>query len=533
MWFFSQTQQQLERPNDDSGFGSGYGAAAQKLRRRPRPGLMAYGKITEFELDAPTFIHAMIPTTRKQNCHRLLQRVETTRCALSQTLSRASSVRSRGRDISVAEDDYVARLEGQLNACDASESPRSPEAQSSWQRQRSASLMTTLHAPHRPEGRDSVRCRQSFRSTAPSPHVTTLTKEWVKKDEEKAAMALSKGSTEAHTEDSFLAIPTYCTFPSRVGQSSTNSCEARLHRGRLKSFAGPSASNRSSAAAVVEYNAQGSTAQPPRRQRLLAKPIQSSLLLKDVMTTPVQPTRSSNASLLGSARIRCDTLERLRHGFVHQCIVLQSELEEKLEWRNRCRSALLRRNRPVDGATAVSTHSPASATSTLRAAGVNALHPKMFDEVFGSAAGFSMRLQRRSKLPQFSSFALHSVWSQEAARQAVQQEKHRLVDLLESFVVTCSAAALTLAATEELRAETIRRVWHPEGGGGSHNTSFLHCEQFLKFLQGRYELHTSQLLGAAEAMCPTDILDALPSQAEASFARYAYEILPSRAERRL
>ncbi|CBZ31052.1 conserved hypothetical protein [Leishmania mexicana MHOM/GT/2001/U1103] len=528
MLFFSQTRQQLEKLKVSNGFASSYGVAAQAVLQGTGRDPDAYRKVVEFEMDTPAAMHAMMATTRKQSLHRPLRRQSTARITVSQILPRTVAPRHRSRDITATGNDYLARLQSELNACDTFQSLPSPQPQASRQHRRSASMTAAaLPCPRRPKGRGSGRRRQPLRSTTPSLGVTTLIKEWVKAVEEKAAAELTKGSAEVCMKKSLFNMPAFWMLPSCAGQQSMDSCVARLRKSKFRPNSASSMPDEPCAAAAGEDVAEEAAAQPPWRRRLLAEPIQSYRVLKDAVDSPVKPTPFSLAPLVGSARIRRDNVERQRHGFEHQRFKLQGELEDKLEWRNRCRSALLRHSSAEDGAGVVPAHSPSTAPWTPQGVGQSTLHTPLLAEMFGGPAKSAPRSHQLVASPHLFSLALGSVWSQQAARQAVQQEKIRLAALLQSFMVTCSAAALTLAAMEELRAETIRRVWHPEEDAGSHHAILLHREAFLKFLWGRYEAHTSGLLGAVDTVRPIDIIDAIPSQAEASFARYAYEILPT------
>ncbi|CAG9582859.1 conserved hypothetical protein [Leishmania major strain Friedlin] len=532
MLFFSRARQQLHKSKGSNTVASSYGVAAQAVLQDTRQDTDADRKIVGFELDAPAAMHAMMATTRKQSCNRPLRPGSTERITVSRISPRSVALEHRSRDSTVTGNDYLTRLQSALNACDTSQSLPSPEPQVSWQHRRPASMTAAaLPCPRRPEGRGSGGRWQSVRSTTPSLGVTTLVKEWVKAVEKKATAAvLTKGSTEVCMEKSLLTMPAFCMPPSRAGQLSTDSCVARLLQSKFRPVSASWMPDEPCAASAGRDVAEEAAAQPPWRHRLLAEPIQSYRLLKDAVVSPVKPTPSSLVPVLGSARIRRDNLERLRHSFEHQRLKLQGELEDKLEWRNRCRSALLRHNSAEDRAAVVPAHSPSTAPSTPQGAGERAMRTPLLAEVFGGPSGSAARLHQLVESPHLYSLMLGSIWSHEAARQAVQQEKSRLVALLQSFVVTCSAAVLTLAAMEKLRSETIRLVWHPEENSGSHHAALLHREQFLKFLWGRYEAHTSGLLGAVDTVRPIDIIDALPSQAEASFARYAYEVLPTAAE---
>ncbi|KAG5492385.1 hypothetical protein GH5_01304 [Leishmania sp. Ghana 2012 LV757] len=527
MWFFSRTRQQLQRPSNNDALGYSYGAAAQALRQRPRPGAMAYGKVVGFEIDAPADMHAMIAASQKQNHRQPLQRGPNARITVCPAFPRAATTGHRDRVATAPAHGYVARLESQLNTCHALQLQPSPEPKSSSQRQRSTSVTAAfLPCGRRLEVGGSGRHRQPARSTSSALRVTTLTKEWVKAEEVRAVAKLADGSTGVRIVESLLPIPAQWTLPSHAGKPYAKSCVARLRESKFKPFVASSMTTRSRAASVGEETAQQAT-QPLWRRRLLAEPIQSYSSLKDAVVTPLKPTPSSQIPLLGSARIRRENCERRRHSFEYQRFQLQGELEDQLEWRNRCRSILLKRSNSEDNVAAVTADSPSITPLMPEAAGVNAMRVSLLTDVFG---GSVVPSPQRVEATQRSSFGLRSVWCQEAARQAVQQEKRRVVALLQSFVVTCSAAALTLADTEELRAETIRRVWHPEENAGCTNTAFFYREQFLKFLRRRYQLHLSTLDGAADTMRSTDIIDVLPSQAEASFARYAYEILPNVSE---
>ncbi|KAG5467082.1 hypothetical protein LSCM1_01263 [Leishmania martiniquensis] len=527
VWFFSLARQELERPNDDDALGS-YGAAAQALRQRPWPGPGTHVKVTEFELDAPAAMHAMIAASQKQNHRQPPQRGPNARIKISSALPRAGAINHRDRVAPSPPHSYVARLESQLNTCSALPRQMSPETKSDAQQQRSASVTTTALPGRRPlEGGHSGHRRPSLGRRTSALRVAALTEKWLKSEEEKAAAELADGSTEVCVEKSLLPIPAHWTFPSQAGHSSAKSCVARLREGKFRTSIASAMSNRSRAASVGEERGQ-EAAHPPWRQRLLAEPIHSYWALKDAALTPVKPTPSSQIPLLGSARMRRENCERRRHSFEYRRLQLQGELEDQLEWRDRCRSVLLRRCNSDNGAATVPADSPSAAPSMSQTAGVNVTRDLLLTDVFGSSPRAPVPWHQRAEAAPLSSPALLSAWSQEAARQAVQQEKHRLVALLQSFVVKCSAAALTLADTEELRAETIRRVWHPKGDADCSRTAFLYREQFLKLLRGRYRLRTSGLHGALDTMCPADIIDALPSKAEASFARFAYDVLPSR-----
>ncbi|KAK7200933.1 hypothetical protein NESM_000152200 [Novymonas esmeraldas] len=536
LWFFSQTRRELERHDGDDGGAaapaSPYGVAAQALRRRTRPGPTTYGTIAEFELDAPAAMHTTMATIRQQSQGRRPQRSGAARVTSTHASPRSTTASPRGVDSAAVAGDYVARLESRLAECDMMRSPVHPKQQrGSWQYQRSMSLSAgALPTPRRPDARRGSRPRPPLASTTPgSARVVALTEAWVEAEEEKRG-AESRTETAA-AADSFLEMPAHRALPSRAGQPSTDTCVARLRECKFRPFSAPTPPVcRRADAATTTTAAVDASAQPPWRQRLLAEPIQSYRVLKDAVEAPVPPTPSGEISLFGSARTRRGNLEKLRHGFQHQRFRLHGELEDRLEWRTRCRSAVLRRKSGEGGGPVSAIRSPATAPSSPHAAHVSALRASLLADVFAGGIGAAARQRQRQRAAaeQASPAALRSVWSREAARQAVQQEKGRLVALLQSFVVTCSAAALTLVAMEELRAETIRRVWHPEDGAEGNQPYLFYREQFLTLLRDKYDLQFSTLLSATNTVRPADTIDALPSQAEASFAWYAYETLPSR-----
>ncbi|GET93023.1 hypothetical protein, conserved [Leishmania tarentolae] len=531
VFFFSQARQQLEKPKGSHLIASSYGVAAQAVLQGTRHDPDVNRTTVRLELGTPPVIQRVITSVRKQSHHCPFHRESTRRTTASHVLPRTAAIKRRSRESTVAGNDYLARLQNELNACETVQSLPSHDVQVSWQHRRSASMTAgTLPYPRRPEGKGSGRRRQSLRSTTPSLGVTTLVKQWVKTVEEKAAAELAKGSAEGCVEKSPLPMSAYCMLPSHTGPLSMDSCIARLRKSKFRPISAFSMRDEPCAESVAGDVAGEAVTQPLWRERLLAEPIQSYRVLKDVVDSPVKPTPSSMIRFRGSGRIRRENLERLRHSFEHQRFKLQGELEDQLMWRDRCRSALVQYKNRESEVSVLPSQSPSTALSTPQATKERTVCTSLLKEMFGDPGAFAGRSHQLAQSPNLNSSTLRSVWSQGAARQAVAQEKSRIVALLQSFAVTCSAAALTLADMEELRAETIRRVWHPEEEAGRHDTVLFHREQFLNFLWGRYEAYTSGLLGAVDTVHPIDIIDALPSQAEASFAEYAYEILPTPAK---
>ncbi|KAG5492919.1 hypothetical protein JKF63_01499 [Porcisia hertigi] len=535
MWWFSQAQQRLDSSCLDHAPDPQYGVAAQVVLRRLRSNRVVPSSICEFELDAPAAMHAMIATAQQRGRGRSPPRGFTAPVTSSKAAQRMPTLHQSSEETTLAVHKYRARLEKQLNACSVLQSPPSPDSKSFRHHQPSAPLTNAAALPcvTQPEGdRDSGRGRQPRRRRASSLRVSTLAREWVHAEEEKAAAALTKRAVETSREKLLAAMPSSCTPPTCADDSSRNSCAARLRKGKFSSTC--RVPTRFDAASAGEETAFEASRQPLWRQRLVAEPIQSYRLFKDAVVDPVEPTPSSRVPLYGSARVRSSNLERLRHNFEHQRLRLQGELENNLGWRDRCRRAVVLQRRAPDESTAFSSSAYSLVRSTHKTSEVGGLSAFLLAEVFGGAAGANMMWKQpgRESLS-VSSPSLLGIWSQEAARQAVEQEKRRLVALLESFVVTCSASTLTLGETEKLRAETIRRVLRPEEISSRQDILLLYREDFLEFLRERYKLYASSLLVVADKTPSIDIIDELPSGAEASFARYACDLLPSRASPRL
>lgn len=518
--FYSAAKRRLGDIDAGKRIAPPYGMAARRLRERERPGASGYGKIVEFELDVPAAVHSTITALRQRGHGRPPSRpVGAPRSAHSRLLARMGATTPREPEGSgvVLKSEYITQLEARLGTSGPAASPHARRSHDSWAPRHGAASRRSISASvlHHVDNRSHTRQRprESTDAVTPPLRVPELTKEWVQREEEERAST---------APDFFPTSLPLAESPRPAGatRSPEQATVARLRAGKFRPYSAPQPP---AASRTHEEGGEAAAgpAQPPWRRRLLTEPIQSYRVLHDATTVPTPTTPSARIPLLGSGQMRRRNVEELRHGFEYERFRMHGELEDRLEWRQRCRAAVLRRASATgsDGDLALSLSPSESAASAVAS--------QLLDGVFGGGSEKAREhLRRTNPIGPFAT-SFRSAWAQEAARQAVRQEKARLVALLRSFVVTCSAAALTLAATEELRTETIRRVWHPKSGRGTRHSVFFLRDDFLAFLQEHYQLSFSVLLDASEALRPTDIIDTLPSQAEASFAAYAYDILPA------
>lgn len=451
--------------------------------------------------------------------------------------------------------DAVSRLALALNDCDVVQSAPPPQQQPQPQQPNSTAqrslhhslntppcggsmvLQTPSHShPHHHHRPPSERGRRRAGKDPLPAHVVDLTRGWVAAERaEAAAMAATVSSRGEESMSSLhtVKMPAFHAVPTHTAPLSNSSVIMRLHKGKfdpLPPHTPETSAATASATAAAMKRASRPASASALESRLLAEPVHSYRILKDATTPLLDLHPTSRIPLLEAAQMRRANLERLTHNFEHQRYVLHGELEEALEWRGQCQAAIMRR-RSSDSSTEEKTPLSSSSLHTPRPPtappNTDEIYQGLLDEVF-THRSFRSAKARRGVPVSSTAIGFRSAWTKEAVRQALDLEKSRLTRLLRAYDTNCGAAALTLAAVEDLRAETIRRVWHPEDFASSRGSAVFYREHFLAYVQIRYPLNLPTLSATVGGERPPhEILDALPSKAEASFAKFAYESLPS------
>ncbi|KPA86637.1 hypothetical protein ABB37_00743 [Leptomonas pyrrhocoris] len=563
VWFYSNARHQLTATHaaadGDAGGAVPYGTAAATLRQRPRPATADAATTVGFDVIPCDVMISTVGRRSAESNRRFARPRQRPRISISPA---HGTVRSAGNSVRVTEgsltsQDAVGRLMSVLNDCDAQQQ-QLQEQQEQRQRRTSAGrkglhpsyensyTANSFPTPHAPSDRSY---RDSAGSTM-SAHLEDLTRRWVLAEAKEeaaeaaaAATAQRAGSAgEIRSRATVGKMPAYRTVPAQAATPVHNSCVMRLRKCKFRP-SNAAAATVASPPDVVAETATPSVASTEHQkklsteavlgERLSAEPVRSYCMLRDATTPSIELRPSSQIPLLRAARLRRANLERLQHNFEHQRYVLHTELEDALEWREQCQAAVLRRRSIDSGAALVPVVTPPNSrpvTSSFLSSkpATDIVSQRLLDEVFTRPS--KQRPHTAGEVPvQLAAVNHRSAWTTEAARRALREEKERLTSLLNAFEVTCGAAALTLVAMGEFRAETITRVWHPEKFVGNRRALVFTREHFLRFAQTRYSPHLPTLSKARAARRAYDILDALPSKAEASFAKYAYELLPSSA----
>jgi hypothetical protein len=570
IWFYTNARQRLMAEQNNTAALSPYGTAHQHQLRQAF--CAETSNIVRFEVlpsDVLPSAVGQMRTEANRRSTRLRQRSQLPHDQVRDTMRSAGSA-MLATDGAPGPQDAVGRLVNVLNDCDAKQQgqqqPRPGSAaqkslHASNNNSRSATLFLTPHAPH-------VRRRPNSATAALASHIADLTRNWLSREVAEAATiadaAAQQRSADRPAEHAtHLRMPKLRAISAHAAPLASNSCVMRLRKSKFERVNPAAATSASSVCSTHPASSPSSSrhacgggagvcttpfappAAPPAKAsraqkssaecalelRLAAEPIRSYRILHDAITPSMELYPSSHIPLFEAARLRRANLERLTHNFEHQRYVLHEELESALDWRGQCQAAVLRQRgnghstSGIPGAPQMQPRSPALPTLGSSRSSDN-VYQGLLDEVFAQ-----QRCRRPTAGPTVttsaSSLPFRSVWSKEAARLALLQERERLVCSLNAFESKCDAAALTLAAVEDLRAETVQRVCNPETFSDHGSAIVFTRERFLKFIQARYPSNVPSFSDAGVTRHPSDILEALPSKAEAAFAKYAYEVLPS------
>lgn len=557
VWFYSNMQRQLMIEREAAAAAApAFGSAATALRHLHRPVSADAAGIVSFDVVPSAVMTGAVGRMRTEannRSARLQQRLCNPLHPAQEALLRSGGNSMLLTEGPVTPQDAVGRLVSALNICDALQHQQQQQQRQAGQRPTLAGRKSlrpsynNLHtatsslAPRAPSERSR---RNSSRIAAPS-YLADLTRAWVAMEGGEAVAhpgaappSSSVGGETGHRAAA-VRMPAYRTVSAHTAPLANDSCVMRLRKGKfVPTSAAPTNGSATSTLSVSAPSASPgrSSTEVALEKRLLAEPIRSYRILKDVTAPSVELHSSTHVPLLEAARLRRANLERLNHNFEHQRYVLQGELEDALEWREQCRAAVLQQrsgtanavNAFAETTTAPGYSSVPSAPPASRADSER-VYQGLLDDVFARSPDRRPKTTTTTSALPLSTTAVGfcSVWGKEAARQALHREKERLTQLLNAFEANCEAAALTLADVADLRAETIKRVWHPEEFAESCMAAVFSREHFLAFLQSRYPVNLPVLSSANDARSPTEILDALPSKAEAWFAKYAYQLLPS------
>lgn len=556
LWFYSTTRQQLAPQGTTAAAAANisaasYGVAAMALRQRTRPVTADAANLVRFEVVPSAVLNASVGKMRTEagsRATRVRQRSHVLPNAANEAL-RSARTSLHVTDGAAAAQDAVSRLTNALNECDALQgqqqqqhSQQQPPPTSPRRRSLLLSHNTSysggsavLQPPTQPPSEQRGR-RRAAKNPFPS-HVVDLTRSWVAAERAEAAAAAAPQKDDSVSSFTTVKMPAFHAVHAHAAPLATPSCVMRLHKSKFDLLPHPSAET-----SLTNLSGAASTRRAVRpasasalEARLLAEPIHSYRILKDATTPFLDLHPSSRIPLLEASQRRRVNLERLTHNFEHQRYVLHGELEDALEWRGQCQAAVLRRRSNSDvssitaeeGATTAalsssSLHRPPTAS---RQPSTDEVYQGLLDDVFAHHT-FRGAKAARVAPARSASIGFRSAWTKEAVRQALDLEKAQLTRLLRAYNSDCGAAALTLADVEDFRAETIKRVWHPEDYASSRGSAVYYREHFLAYVQSRYPVNLPTLSTVGGARLPSDILDALPSKAEASFAKFVYETLP-------
>lgn len=404
---------------------------------------------------------------------------------------------------------YLSRLLNVLNDEEVVVAP----ASSTGTPQRRGSFSTGRNHPNYSSPSPPKVSPQHLTPNSSNQLVKTLTEHWVEEQE------LERGGGVPTAKAAKSTAPSHALPPSHFRNAlRPKSCLARMERSRFPQTAHSSTGSRPFSAASLQ--ARRPTVQPrPWKEQVATEPIQSYRIIRNLWEAPKKLYQSQYIPLTDSSRLRRENINRLHHHFEHLRYTEYEDLENTLAWRDRCEDAVIKHFCDVK--------SGENTTEKVPLCEADIVHENVFVRRRTIRTGTALSKMREGPESPF----LQSVWMAEAAALTVQVEKQRIADYLRSFELKCSAGVLTVAATDALKEETIRRVLEHCGKGedaavsNSMSGALFSRPDFIQFLEMRYSIKSS-VATSAQAR-PIDIVDSLPSEAEASFALFAYDALPN------
>ncbi|KPI84685.1 hypothetical protein ABL78_6254 [Leptomonas seymouri] len=544
--FYSDMRRQLVTECDMAAAAAArYGSAVRAMRQRQRPASVDATNIVEFDLLPPSVMTSAMGRIRGEANSRSARMRQRLRNPFS---SARDAVQSAGTSTLITEgsssQDAIGRLMSALNDCEAQQ--KGHQLTSAGRRNvrlfhHNSHSVSSLRVPRAP----SEQSRRNSANASQVARVAEISKGWVRAERRKHAAAEAAQRSTSKAENGARAvgvkIPTYRTGPSHATPLAKESCIMRLRNCKFGPINSPAAAVACSSSHTgidsVAENTRPSvlsdarnkpSAEAALEERLLAEPIRSYRIFHDATTPSAAPRPSTHIPLLQAARLRRTNLDRLAQSFEHQRYILHAELEDSLEWRGHCQAAVMHHRSTEEGSADVSDARPADALNgpPPPQSDTDKVYQVVLDKVFVRRPHRPSRAAS-AKWKCSGPINFQSAWAKDAARQALNHEKERLTRLLNEFEAAGGAAALTVLAMEEFRKETIKHVWHPEEFLGDRHAVLFSRDQFLKLVQARYPQNFRTSSSARGMQQSHDILDALPSNTESCFAKYAYEVLPS------
>lgn len=118
-----------------------------------------------------------------------------------------------------------------------------------------------------------------------------------------------------------------------------------------------------------------------------------------------------------------------------------------------------------------------------------------------------------------------SVWTTKAMHLAVAEERNRICHNIENFKLDFNAATLSKEAMEKLRSEVLQRIRAKPCN--NFNNALFSKNDFIRFLSNRTKRSLQTDLPVFTSAGPIDVVDAMASPAEAAFAKYVLQVLPT------
>lgn len=240
-------------------------------------------------------------------------------------------------------------------------------------------------------------------------------------------------------------------------------------------------------------------------QDINEQPIRSYRAFYNATVAPQKTTRNDKFELkknpVGGSSFFRKEVERSQHRFDHMRFEKQVEIEDFIQWRGKCRGVVS------------ATLANKELTTTL-----NEKQLKLF--------GYSKNsyLLGRS-LKESGHGESNSPWLKAAMHLAVEEERNRLCECIESFKLDFAAATLSKEAMESLRANVLQKI-RAKSFSGSDKGLFSR-EEFMSFLSSRTRKAEMDIHAAAMIKnSGSDVVDAMRSPAEAALAKYILKILP-------
>lgn len=331
---------------------------------------------------------------------------------------------------------------------------------------------------------------------------------WVGEEQRRATTALAASAVSPHTHTH--------RYSERSGPRL--SLYRQLDQGKFRRHGGlPEGSMKVPCGATAEGNVGELTVGGEEGgvlQQLREQPIQSYNLARVLQESP-RPCYPHDATALDDASKRgAVNLQRLRHRFEHTRYTKHAEIEDFLRWRASCRCVV---------SAAVTRSKDSAAVMSRGTSSVDAV----LDEVFEAAPSHRQR-------PFSASYArspfllpkLRSAWTAKAYEMAMEDEKKQLCARLDAYELPATASALSKEAVQQLCAEVVRGVQQKPS---VHPTEPLFTRRdFLRLLHRLGYLVACTLSEEAQFdVMVAEVVDRMPSPAEASFAEYALQVLPA------